>query len=135
MNLLDQIKRDEGLRLTPYKDSVGVLTIGYGTNLDEGIDRGEAEYLLANRLNNKKLELLRALPWVADLDEPRQAVLFNMAYNLGVPGLLKFKNTLAMVRTAQYAQAAANMLQSKWASQVGDRAVRLSKQMETGSWV
>jgi lysozyme len=100
-----------------------------------GSTRDEAEYLLSNRLNEKKLELLRALPWVADLDEARRGVLFNMAYNLGVPGLLGFKRTLTLIKETMYAEAAAAMLQSKWAAQVGERAKRLSKQMETGQWI
>jgi lysozyme len=135
MDILEQLKRDEGLRLKPYVDTVGKITIGYGTNISDGIDKGEAEYLLSNRLNEKKLELLRALPWVADLDEARRGVLFNMAYNLGVPGLLGFKRTLTLIKETMYAEAAAAMLQSKWAAQVGERAKRLSKQMETGQWI
>jgi lysozyme len=137
-NLLDQLKRDEGFRAQPYKDSEGVLTIGYGTNLDEGIDRGEAEYLLANRANVKRMEVLRVLPWVAKLTEPRRAVLFNMAYNMGLgnskKGLLSFKNTLRLIETGEYAEAAKAMLDSKWAEQTGQRALRLSVQLNTGEW-
>jgi lysozyme len=77
MELLEQLKRDEGLRLKPYVDTVGKVTIGYGTNLTDGIDQGEAEYLLSNRLNQKRLELLAALPWVADLTK-RDAAYFSI---------------------------------------------------------
>lgn len=134
MDLVEQLKRDEGLRLQPYVDTVGKVTIGYGTNLSDGIDKGEAEYLLLNRLNAKKLELLQALPWVADLDEARQGVLFNMAYNMGVPGLLKFKNALALIKAGSYGLAATAMLDSLWAKQVGNRAIRLAQQMMDGNW-
>jgi lysozyme len=135
MELLEQLKRDEGLRLKPYVDTVGKVTIGYGTNLTDGIDQGEAEYLLSNRLNQKRLELLAALPWVADLDEARRGVLFNMAYNMGVPGLLKFRNTLDLIKAGSYETAAKEMLRSAWSTQVGDRATRLSLQMKSGRWV
>lgn len=135
MNLIDQLKRDEGLRLKPYVDTVGKITIGYGTNLSDGIDQSEAEYLLSNRLNEKRLELLRLLPWVADLDEVRRAVLFNMAYNVGPQGVMEFKQTLAYIKGGRWDEAAAEMMNSKWARQVGARAERLAMQMRTGKWV
>lgn len=134
MNTLEQLKRDEGLRLTPYTDTVGKVTIGYGTNLTDGISKDEAEYLLANRLNQTKIELAQAIPWVTSLDEARRGVLENMAYNLGVRGLLAFRNTIALIKAGSYEHAADEMLKSRWAVQVGHRAGRLSEQMRTGEW-
>lgn len=135
MELIDQIKRDEGLRLSPYKDSLGKLTIGYGRCLDtKGISKDEAEYLLANDLHEVQISLAEKLPWITDLTLARQAVLYNMAFNMGVPGLLKFKETLADIKAGFYASAAKEMLDSLWAKQVGPRAVRLARQMETGEW-
>jgi len=125
--------RDEGLRLFPYKDTVGKLTIGVGRNLtDTGISESEAFLLLSNDIDRAWEDLTEALPWVEDLDEVRQHVLLNMAFNLGLAGLLKFRNTLALIRRGDYAGAAKGMLASKWASQVGERAKRLAHQMETG---
>lgn len=141
MTLLDQIKRDEGLRLLPYKDTVGKLTIGYGRNLDDvGISRDEAEYLLANDIAKVRIQLTQALPWITKLTLPRQGVLINMAFNLGIgdaesgKGLLGFKNMLALIKAGSYKHAAEAGLKSLWAKQVGPRAERLMLQLVTDVW-
>ena len=80
---------------------------GSGRNLDDvGISEEEAEHLLANDVAKVKSKLAKALPWIATLDEVRQAALYNMAFNLGVQGLLKFKNTLLFVQSGHYDLAA-----------------------------
>jgi len=136
MNLLAQLKRDEGLRLTAYRDTVGKLTIGYGRNLDDnGITQSEADMMLINDIASHEDLVHQFLPWTDSLDEVRRAVLVNMAFNVGVHSLLGFKQTLQAIHDGDYAAAAAMMLQSKWAEQVGPRAYRLSRQMETGQWV
>lgn len=135
MTLLDQLKRDEGLRLTPYKDSVGKLTVGYGRNLDDvGISTEEATTLLLNDIERTTNDLSRFMPWIVQLDEVRRAVLLNMAFNMGIHSLLQFKNTLAAIQAGDYNQAALGMLHSEWATQVPARAARLAKQMELGEW-
>jgi lysozyme len=134
-NLLDQLKRDEGLRLTPYRCTAGKLTIGYGRNLEDvGISKEEAEFLLASDLAKAKIDAAKYIPWFWKLTPPRQAVLVNMAFNMGINGLLKFKNTLRLIETGEYAEAAKAMLDSKWAEQTGQRALRLSVQLNTGEW-
>lgn len=137
MTVFDQLKRDEGLRLTPYKDTVGKLTIGYGRNLDDkGITKAEAEYMLTNDLADASVDLRRALPWTDGLDPIRRGVLVNMVFNMGVgnekKGLLSFKGMLAAIQAGHYETAAIHMLASKWAVQVGDRARRLAQQMREG---
>jgi lysozyme len=135
MTLLDQLKRDEGLRLTPYKDSVGKVTIGYGRNLDDvGISQYEAEILLQHDLIHASQVLRDNLPWTEGLDEVRRAVLVNMSFNMGIHGLMGFKNTLGLIQAGEFDQASEAMLQSKWAEQVGPRAHRLSLQLKTGDW-
>jgi lysozyme len=128
--------RDEGLRLSAYQDSEGYWTIGVGRLIDArrggGISREEALYLLSHDLDRIEREVRTALPWVAGLDPVRQRVLLNMAFNLGVVGLRRFKNTLQAVRQGDYPRAAAQMLQSRWAEQVGARARRLAEQMRSG---
>jgi lysozyme len=132
--LVRQIELHEGLRLKPYRCTAGKLTIGVGRNLeDRGITLSEARMLLANDLADVRNGLLNALPWVAQLDDVRQRVLIDMAFNLGLQGLLEFKRTLAAVQAGQYQQAATMMLQSRWAKQVGQRAERLSRMMVTGA--
>lgn len=133
--LIAQLRRDEGVRLMPYKDSVGLLTIGIGRCLDRvGISNVEADFLMKNDINRTMADLDKNLPWWVTLDEPRRGALVNMAFNLGVAGLMGFKNTLALIQQGRYADAAENMLLSKWATQVGPRAQRLAQQMRTGQW-
>jgi len=128
----------EGRRNTIYKDSLGYWTVGVGHLIDpsKGGTLPEAiiDALLRYDMTEKYEELVKTLPWVRDLDEVRQYVLLDMAFNLGVNGLLGFKNTLKMVQGRDYAGAAKNMLLSRWATQVGTRAKRLSVMMESGSW-
>lgn len=131
--MIRQLRLHEGERLKPYRCTAGKLTIGVGRNLeDRGITADESAYLLGNDIDRFTTELMRALPWVAQLDEVRQRVLLDMAFNLGLAGLLQFKRTLATIQAGDYQKAAAMMLDSKWAGQVGQRAERLSRMMFTG---
>jgi lysozyme len=131
--MIRQLRLHEGERLKPYRCTAGKLTIGVGRNLeDRGITAEESAMLLANDIAAVERELQRALPWVTKLDEVRQRVLLDMAFNLGIVGLLNFKRTLAAVQAGQYQQAATMMLDSRWAGQVGKRAERLSRMMATG---
>lgn len=138
-SLVDQLKRDEGQVLHAYTDSLGYWTIGTGRLIDArrggGITPFESDFLLANDIERKRQQLYQALPWTATLEPIRRAVLLNMAFNLGVDGLLQFRQTLALVRAGNFGAAADEMLHSEWAQQVGDRALRLAKQMESGEWV
>lgn len=134
-----QLERDEGLRLTPYVDTVGKVTIGIGRNLDDtGISPLEARFLLENDIDRAVRDLAAAFPWFATLDPVRQAVLVNMCVNMGIGnetrGLRSFRHTLAAIARGDYDDAAQRMLASKWRRQVGKRAERLAQQMATGQW-
>lgn len=130
------LREHEGLRLRPYKDSLGYVTIGYGRCLDtKPLTIEEAEYLFQNDFNDALLEVKANIPFFENLNYPRQVVLIDMCFNLGIKGLLGFKNTLRYIGEGNYEQAAKNMLKSKWATQVKNRAVTLSKMMETGEFV
>ena len=135
---IEQIKSDEGLVLHAYEDHLGYVTIGYGRLLDKrrggGISEDEAEYLLSNDIGEVQDELEWRLPWFCKLDNARKAVLVNMAFQMGIAGLLKFKNTLAKIEAGDYEGAAVNMLKSKWARQTPNRAKRMAEQMRTGKW-
>src|SRR5260221_216391 len=125
MMLKLQLINDEGLRLKPYRDTVGKLTIGVGRNLDDkGISQEEAAIMLENDIDEHVALLDAKLPWWRKLDEARQNALANMAFNLGIEGLLGFKNSLALLERGEYEKAAANFAMSKWAKQVGPRADR-----------
>ncbi|MCX8566967.1 MAG: lysozyme [Glomeribacter sp. 1016415] len=130
--LISELKRDEGERFKPYFDTVGKITIGVGRNLTDGsISQCECEILLHNDIQNTLAWLDRSLPWWRTLDAVRQRVLINMAFNLG-GHLLTFVNTLDAMQHSDYAAAAHGMLASKWATQVGQRALRLANRMRTG---
>ena len=133
-----QLRRDEGEKLSAYQDHLGYWTIGVGRLIDArkggGLTREESTYLLQNDIMSKTKELNSKLSWISTLDPVRRAVLVNMAFQMGVEGLLKFRNTLAMIKAGQYADAASGMLESLWAQQTPARAQRLSTQMRTGVW-
>ena len=138
MNIVQQLKNEEGSVPHAYQDSLGYWTIGVGRLIDERkgglLYPDEIDYLLQNDVNRKTDGLNDALPWFHLLDEARQAVLIGMAFQMGVKGLLAFTTTLSHVRVGRYAEAAVAMLESLWARQTPERAARMSKQMETGEW-
>ena len=119
--------------MTAYRDSVGVLTIGIGRNLQHrGISQDEALMMLRNDISATITAMRAELPWTVALDDVRQRVLCDMAFNMGIAQLLEFKQTLAAVKAGDYGKAADMMLDSRWASQVGERARRLARMMRTG---
>lgn len=153
----EQLQRDEGFQQFPYIDplrkrrveqmlsAVGVtfeqfmqiarLTIGNGFNLQsDGISADESRLVLQQRVWKRYLALITALPWVKFIDEARQGVLLNMAYNMGVTDLITFTTFISLVQSGQYDKAADDMKQTAWYREVGDRAVRLEQQMRTGVW-
>ena len=140
--LFSDLRRDEGEVLHAYQDSLGYWTIGVGRLIDKrlggGITRAEATFLLGNDVSKVIQDLDRELPWWRTLSENRQRALLNMCFNLGIgdadtgKGLLGFRNTLAAVKRGDWSAAAAGMLQSRWAMQVGARATRLAAIMKGG---
>jgi lysozyme len=131
--LFDQLKDFEGLELKPYRCTSNKLTIGLGRNLeDNGITEEEAYYLATNDLDNLMDELDRKIPWWDDLNEPRKRALLNLAYNVGTPTLMKFKKTLEHLKNGLYTEASEEVLQSRWADQVGRRATFISEVFKTG---
>lgn len=131
--MIAELRRDEGVRLKPYRDPVGKLTIGTGRNLDDvGISDDENNLMLSNDVGRACASLDKALPWWRNLDPVRQRVLVNMAFNMGIGTLLGFHNTLAAIQASDWQSAHDGMLASRWATQVGNRAQRLADMMLTG---
>lgn len=127
-----QIERHEGLRLHPYADGVGKLTIGYGRNLTTlGISREEAAQLLDHDLAACD-DVFTMWPWLADLDPVRQQVVLDMRFQLGLAGLAAFHEFLAALEARDFTGAAAQMMRSHWAQQVPHRAQELATMMESG---
>lgn len=138
--MIAELRRDEGVSYVPYADPVGIQTVGVGHNLQVSplpagwsypLSDAQVDQLLSTDLNNTFAQLDHALPWWRGLDEVRQRVVANMAFNMGVTGLMTFHNTLGAMQRGAYAIAAAGMLASQWAQQVGARAQRLASAMET----
>ena len=134
MNITDLLIKHEGLRLKPYRDTVGKLTIGVGRNLDDvGITREEALYLLGNDIFRVKAGLYDAFLWSINLDAVRKDVVINMVFNLGLGRFKRFKRMIAAIERQDWDGAAKEMLDSKWAKQVGRRAIELAQMMKSGA--
>mgnify|MGYP001582168379 FL=1 len=137
-DLIKQLQIDEGSRKNthgnhiPYKDTVGKTTLGYGRNIEDiGISEDEAMYLLRNDIARCRYECEIHIPIFKALNEVRQNVLINMCF-MGIGKVLEFKKMLTALEAGDFKQASKEMLDSLWAKQVGDRAYRLSRQMEHG---
>lgn len=122
----------ESYRQFPYTDTTGHLTIGIGRNLiDRGISTSEAFYLLDDDIIYFTNKLNHYLSFFSHLSENRQIVLIDMCFNLGVQGFLGFREMTSALEAHDYERAANEMLESKWAQQVGERATQLATIMRT----
>ena len=131
--MVAELRRDEGVRLKPYRDTVGKLTVGTGRNLDDvGISDDENNLMISNDIGRTCAGLDKAIPWWRNLDPVRQRVIVNMAFNLGVYALLGFHDTLSAIQASDWQGAHDGMLASHWANQVGERAQRLASMILTG---
>jgi lysozyme len=141
-----QLILHEGLRLTPYRCTAGKLTVGVGHNLeadggdaglilrrpvmmDTEITKDEAMLLLEHDIACTLPGIQRLIPSWDSLSDNRQHVMMDMAFNLGLHGLSKFRRVLDAIEAKDFDQAAYQMLQSRWAGQVGKRAERLARSM------
>lgn len=157
--LMTALETDEGLRLFPYQCTASRWTIGVGKNIQDnpltltelifigikersfdgvlaelkqkGISRGDAMYLLENDVDKVISQLKKALPWFDSKPDAVQRVIANLCFNIGITRLLEFKRTLALIKADKYEDAAREMLNSKWANQVGSRATRLSNLLKS----
>jgi lysozyme len=136
-----EIRRDEGVRYTLYYDTLGIPSTGVGHNLRASplpagwtypLTDAQVDQLLNGDLQTTFSGLDANIPWWRGLDEVRQRVITNMAFNMGVSGLMTFHNMLGALQSGSYAVAASDMQASTWYRQVEQRAVRLCEAMETG---
>lgn len=148
--MITRLKLHEGCSLKPYKCPAGKLTIGIGRNTEDnpftadelkavgdwkhGITREAAHMLCRNDIERCIKELKKNLKWFEKLDKERKYALIDLCFNLGVRSLMMFKKTLASIGYGNYKTAAEQLLQSKYAKQVGKRALRIAKLIETGRW-
>jgi lysozyme len=152
--MVTQLLMHEGLRLRPYRDTVGLLTVGVGYCIDKRgikplesvigrkfdgqLTRDEAVRVLESDIDRFEAGALKAFPFYAKLDEVRQRVCLDMAFNMGY-GALAFKKTIGLVEKRRFLEAGDEMMKSKWSDDVGDgwggefdRAERLAVMMKTG---
>lgn len=128
-------RRYEGLNLMPYQCPGGHLTIGYGHNLENGISKEVAEFMLKQDLATAQLAVSKKFPWWNSLDEVRQFVLVDMCFNMGLSKLCTFKKMLSAMERGDYHTAANEALASKWAVQVSRRARELANMLKTGEYI
>jgi lysozyme len=155
-NFVNKLIAHEGLRLQVYQDTLGIDTIGIGRNLEDrgitkeeldwmdipnmdavyeyGITEADAMYLAKNDVQIVEEELVRSHPCVEELDAVRQLVLVDMAFNMGVPRLSKFKKMWAAIHENKFDIAAKEMLDSRWAIQVKSRSTKLAHAMHHGEF-
>lgn len=127
------LRKHEGVRGKPYTDTVGKLTIGVGRNLDDvGLFPSEIDFLLDNDVR-LVLGALSQQPWFAALDDIRKVAIADMAF-MGVQKVLQFHNMIAALQAGDYNKAADEMLDSKWATQVGVRATELAAIVRKGAF-
>lgn len=128
-----QLLEHEGMRLTPYVDTVGKITIGVGRNLtDRGISEDEARIFLDADINHAILDLT-VFPWFPDLDPVRQRAMVDLCFNIGLPRLKGFIKMLAAIQRQEWDRAARELVDSKYAQQVGPRAQTLAAMLRTGA--
>lgn len=147
-DICQRLELHEGLRLQPYRCSKGKLTIGIGRNLNanpitpeeelvvgdwrHGITKGMAIYLLLRDLKKITDKLPKAIKFFNQLDDERQYALIDMAYNMGIKGLLNFKKMLFFMEKKDFAKAADECLNSRYAKDTGKRAERIANLIRTG---
>jgi len=131
--IIEELKVDEGFKPSAYQDHLGFWTIGYGRLVDErrgaGLSQHEATILLENDVQRVIGALDYRIPWWKELPVVKQEALVNMAFQLGVAGLLNFKRMLDALEKKDYTEASAQALDSKWAKQTPQRAQRIATKL------
>lgn len=139
--LIADLRRDEGVRYTPYNDTMGIPTVGVGHNLKANplpdvwsypLTDDQVNQLLTQDLQSVFGDLNGNLPWWTDLNDVRQRALCNFVFQLGITKALGFTRSLPLIRQGNYGAAADAMLQSAWASQVPNRAKRITDMIRYG---
>lgn len=127
--LIEDIMKNEGFVGTVYKDTLGFDTIGYGTKLP--LSKEEAALILEYRLKAKIKELETKEPFVNKLPIEKQEILAEMCYQMGVSGVLKFKKMWVALKEFDYEESSIQMMDSTWAIQTPNRAIKLSQKMRS----
>ena len=139
-NLTEMLRRHEGVETHAYKCTSGKITVGVGRNIDPdggsiGLSDDEIEYLLQNDIARCAEELGREFPWFSGLDQVRADAMIDLCFNIGITSLRKFVNANDAMARDDYDEASAEYYQSKWASQVGERAIEICAMIKTGKYL
>jgi len=136
--IIEMLRKHEGVETHAYVDTVGKVTIGVGRNIDKnlglGLSAAEIDYLLANDLQRVEAELSQTFEWYDSLNDARKDAMMDICFNLGLPRLMLFKKSLAAMSNRHYEIAAVELLDSRWAVQVGQRAITISEIIRTGEY-
>ena len=137
--LTEMLRRHEGVETHAYKCTSGKITVGCGRNIDPdgglGLSDDEIEYLLENDTARCAKELGGAFHWFSGLDQVRADAMIDLCFNIGITSLRKFVNANDAMARDDYDEASAQYYQSKWASQVGDRAIEICAMIKTGNYI
>ncbi len=135
--LVQMLKRHEGVRDKVYMCSAGYETIGVGRNISEsglGLADDEIDYLLSNDIRRCKEELIGEYDWFKDLDSVRQEALIDLSFNIGQTRLRGFVKALGCMKIGDYDKAGDEFYDSRWATQVGDRALEICQMIKSGEY-
>ena len=115
-----------------YQDTLGIWTIGVGHNIEEkGISPAVMELMLDEDIEEAIVELKRSVSFFSKMPEQVQEALVNLSFNMGIPRLMQFKKTLAYLRDGDFEAAADELLDSRYAEQVGRRADEVADMIRT----
>jgi len=136
--IIEMLRKHEGVETHAYVDTVGKTTIGVGRNIDPkgglGLSSDEINYLLANDVKRVNAELVAAFSWYRTLGTARKDAIMDMCFNMGLPRFKKFKKALAGMAKGDYKTAAIEFLDSRWANQVGQRAITVTDIIRSGEY-
>ena len=135
--LIEMLKRHEGVRSHVYLCSAGYETLGVGRNISEsglGLTEDEIDFLLINDITRVKQELTDTYFWFPALNEARQDAMIDICFNLGLTRLRGFVKAIEAMSREQFDIAADEFMDSRWATQVGNRAVEVTEMIRTGDY-
>ena len=136
--IIEMLRKHEGIETHAYTDTVGKVTIGVGRNIDSkggiGISDEEIDYLLTNDVRRVNAELVAGFSWYNAIAPARKDAMMDICFNLGLPRLKKFKKALSAMALGDYEAAATEFLDSRWAKQVGQRAITITNMIRSGSY-
>ena len=136
--IIEILRLHEGVETHAYKCTANKTTIGVGRNIDPdggiGLSDLEIEYLLSGDVKRVQAELINTFTWFSELDEVRKDAMTDICFNIGLPRLLQFEKSLAAMSIGDYYRAADEFLDSRWANQVGARAITITDMIRSGDY-